>query len=267
MMAFSWYVRSRSLYHALGSDLFLPSISTLRKITRMAKNTEDSQLYQQIFMNAEPRSRGCILLVDEVYVKASITYSGGSLFGQAVDDPSKKARTLLCIYVKCLFGGPKFMAKMIPCAALTAAFQFECVQEIILLLESCGGKVLTVINDGNKVNQTFFSMFCPFNDQIPWIVRSLSQPSRPLFLIYDSVNLLKNLRNNWLTEATGTLSFKPEDSEDSCHAKWEHLRDLYKHESSYAVNGTLALSALTKASVCPVGIGKTESFISPPSFF
>ena len=64
----------------------------------------------------------------------------------------KKATTLLCIMVKCIFGGPKFLAKLLPCSGLNAAFQFNCVQELISTLEGCGAEVITTINDNNRTN-------------------------------------------------------------------------------------------------------------------
>ena len=110
-------------------------------------------MYRCIFDKLDDRLRGCIVIIDEIFVNASIAYRGGVLFGYAVDDPEKKkATTLLCIMVKCMFGGPKFLAKLLPCSGLNAAFQFNCVQELISTLEGCGAEVITTINDNNRTN-------------------------------------------------------------------------------------------------------------------
>ena len=76
LTAFQWYTISRPLYKQLRLSLKLPSISTLQKVTRLSKNFEDRQLFTAFFMKQPDRFRGCIVVVDEVYVKASITYSG-----------------------------------------------------------------------------------------------------------------------------------------------------------------------------------------------
>ena len=49
MQGFSWYTRARSLYTELRSYMQLPSVSTLRKITRIAKNTTDEILLNIFF--------------------------------------------------------------------------------------------------------------------------------------------------------------------------------------------------------------------------
>ena len=75
-LAFTWFAQSRSLYQQLRQLLRLPSVSILSRITALAKHTKDIALYKGFVNAQDPRSRGCILLVDEIYVKASIIYSG-----------------------------------------------------------------------------------------------------------------------------------------------------------------------------------------------
>ena len=74
--AFRWYSTSRTLYKQLRLSMKLPSISTLQRVTRIAKNMADEELFTAFFYSQEERSRGCVLIVDEVYVKTSLTYSG-----------------------------------------------------------------------------------------------------------------------------------------------------------------------------------------------
>ena len=79
LKAFSWYTVSRSLYSKLRDYMVLPSISTLRNITRIAKNMGDLTIFRAFFSSQEERSRNCIVVVDEVHVQASVTYRGGFL--------------------------------------------------------------------------------------------------------------------------------------------------------------------------------------------
>ena len=74
--AFSWLVQSRVMYSTLWSTLILPSNKTLGRINSVARCMDDKDFYTRFFSNQEPRSRGYILLVDEIYEKASIVYSG-----------------------------------------------------------------------------------------------------------------------------------------------------------------------------------------------
>ena len=53
---------------------------------------------------------------------------------------------------------------------------------------------------------------------------------RIFFLLYNFVHLLKNIRNNWLTEASGILKFKWDGV--TRIAKWSLLKNLYELESN-----------------------------------
>ena len=129
-------------------------------------------------------------------------------FGKAQDIPDRPAKTLLGIMVKCLFTKRKFLAKLIPCAALNTAFQYDIVSKLILDLEASGGRVLAVLNDNNKVNQSYFKLFPGYQQYTPYVCYPFKDDSkRPLFLLYDSVHIIKNIRNNWLSEATQVLKF------------------------------------------------------------
>ena len=73
----------------------------------------------------------------------------------------------------------------------------------------------------------------------PWLTND------GIFLIFDYVHLLKNIRNNWLTEKTSQLIF----IDKGVHkvAQWDHLKMLYEHESKNLVK----LSNLNEVSIFP----------------
>ena len=89
-LSLSWFKRSGSMYTELRKYIQLPSLSTLGRNTRTVKNTNNEALYRSIFDKLEERSSECIVIIDEIYVKASIAYCGGVLSGYAFDDPEKK---------------------------------------------------------------------------------------------------------------------------------------------------------------------------------
>jgi len=255
-LAFTWYAKSRALYTLLRDHLQLPSVSTLRRITGISKNVQDSDVFMKFFNSADLRSRGCILISDEIYVKSSITYRGGYLYGDSVDEPGKAATTLLCIMVKCFFGGKTFLAKLVPCHALKADFQYKVVCDVVSQLETCGAKVYALINDNNRLNQRFFSMFTPHEASKPWIVKSPADPESQLFLIYDPVHLLKNIGNDWLTEKTQSLQYR--EGSVTQTARWADLTSLYKHDSAQVIK----LSQLSKAAVQPSNIQKQNASLA-----
>ena len=74
------------------------------------------------------------ILIDEVYVKTTLQYHGGNLFGKAANDPEKLAMAVLSMMIRCPFGGPTFMFKMIPVAKMDASYLYEQVMETMRLV-------------------------------------------------------------------------------------------------------------------------------------
>ena len=64
-------------------------------------------------------------------------------------------------------------------------------------------------------------------------------------MLYDFVHLLKNMRNNWLTEKMGELAFYERGVKKV--ARWSHLVELYKLETE----GVVKVSKLMEVSVYP----------------
>ena len=83
-----------------------------------------------VFDNINDGQKSCILLLDEVYVKPMLTYHGGNTFGHAVNASSSLAKTVLDFMVVCLYGGPKFLVKMLPVSKLDSDFLLN-IQQIM----------------------------------------------------------------------------------------------------------------------------------------
>ena len=109
--AYEYFAMQRNLYDRLCIDYKLPSIRTLTGLTLKISSIDDLNFVNNILMNSDPMKRACILLIDEVYVKASLLYQRGTLFGHAVNHPKKLATTILSFMIKCPFGGPKFICR------------------------------------------------------------------------------------------------------------------------------------------------------------
>ena len=71
----------------------------------------------------------------------------------------------------------------------------------------------------------FFKKFESDPDK-PWLFQESN-----MYLLYDYVHLLKCIRNNWLTEKLGMISFEDETGQQ-CFARWSDLKTLLKAEDS-----------------------------------
>ena len=107
-----------------------------------------------------------------MYVKASLLYQRGTLFGHAVNHLEKLATTILSFMIKCLFGGPDFICRAQPVANLSGDFQFAQCQPVVDAIDNIEiGRALAIITDGNRINQRFFATFKTVESKI-WLSTS-----------------------------------------------------------------------------------------------
>ena len=173
------------------------------------------------------------------------------MFGFAENNTELLAKTMLGIMIKCLYGGPKFLVKMIPVAKLDAQYLYDHVTTIINLIGNLNGEIISVISDDNRVNQAFFKKFETVSNK-PRLTKN------GLYLLFDYVHLLKSSRNNWLTETCSELMFFSQEGKEMI-ARWDILEKLYEHEKNQFIqlSGepihtiTSNLSKLTEVAVHP----------------
>ena len=218
--AFEYFALSRSAYSRLRENLELPCIATLTCLTSKIKSASDPSFISNVFSKLPEEQKICFIIIDEVYVKSMLQYHGGVLFGKAVNKPEKVANTILSFMVCCLQGGPKFLCKMLPVKELNADFLYEQTKMLLNILKNAGADLVAIICDGNRVNQSFFKKFDCVE---PWRTRD------NIFLLFDFVHLIKNIRNNWITEAMQELFYTVDDVKRV--AKWSDLKHLYELES------------------------------------
>ena len=119
--AFEYFSLSRTLYSRLRQDYELPSISLLTKITsKLDSAFDDKEFLNSVLSNLDEKQKHCIILVDEVYVKPSLTYHAGSIFGKAVNKPEAVATTILSFMLVSLYGGPKYLRRILPVIELNS---------------------------------------------------------------------------------------------------------------------------------------------------
>lgn len=179
--AFQYFATSRCLYERLRQDFQSPSKQTLTSITSKVAKIDDG------FKSVEERQKMCVIMQDEVYVKRMLLYHGGQIFGKSVDDPQRLANTVLGIMVSCMFGGPRFLTKILPIACLNSAFLHEQVRLCMKCIQKAGGQVKALICDGNRNNQALFKLLNA-DPQTPWVTQD------GVFLLFDFVHILKNIR-------------------------------------------------------------------------
>ena len=87
----------------------------------------------------DEKQKHCIILIDEVYVKPSLTYHAGSIFGNAVNKPEAVATTILSFMLVSLYGGPKYLCRILPVIVLNSKFLFQQTNFILEGISTSGG--------------------------------------------------------------------------------------------------------------------------------
>ena len=66
---------------------------------------------------------------------------------------------MLSFMIMALFGGPKFLCKILPVRELYSKFTFEQINLLFNVIKNAGGNNVAIICVGNRVNQGFCKMF------------------------------------------------------------------------------------------------------------
>ena len=226
-------------YEQLREFLVLPSKRKLQYIT--ASIDRDHVLRETFSRIHTHQQKNVLLMVDEVQIRPTVAFSGGVLSGMAKNKPDCRATSMLCIMMKSLYRGPSLMISVTPVHKLTADYQFECVREATIAVENAGGCVLGSITDNHKVNQHYCKLF----ERSGGCNATASHPldnKRPWFLLFDTVHLLKCIRNNWISEKCQKISLDNETI-----ASFVDVKELYESEK-YSI---LKTTPLTQFAVNP----------------
>ena len=188
----------RCTYESLREYLVLPS---KRKLQAIISSVNVDDILSKTFAKVQkPQQKNVVLLVDEVKIRPTVAFSGGVLSGMAKNDHNAKATSMLCVMMKCLHRGPSVMVSVTPVHRLTAAFQFDIVKQAATVVEQAGGTVLGSITDNHKINQLYCKMFDrPAESECPATATHLLDGARSWYLLFDTVHLLKCIRNNWIS--------------------------------------------------------------------
>jgi len=240
LLAFKIYCLSRPVYSYLReSCLTLPHPSYLRQLTScFTLNDDDSHfvyLKQKCNVLAE-RERLSVLMLDEIYVKPKINYKGGSLQGFAENADSVEATTVQAYMISSVLSKHKDVAALQPVKNLDTSFLYDSVMKVLSLVENAGYRVVAVMSDNNRVNRNAFDKMSGGTMQ-PSIPHPCD-PQRRLFFLFDSVHLVKCIRNNWINQIDQTLRYPDNATATTgvlCKASFAHLKQLYDSERTAVV--------------------------------
>lgn len=256
VLSFLVYSASPAGYDALKSSdlLCLPSVSTLKKVTRIIRqrNDIDNTAYLRLRKSKLNQYEKCvILIIDEIYVAKRVEYSGGMIHGLTKD--GLVASTMLCFMVKSLSSQYKDIVAIYPIANLTSAVLNECYDEVIKLIQTVGFEIVCVSVDNATANRKFFiDHLCGGNLRTFYIDR---ETNKPVYLIFDPVHDLKNVYNNFQARKTFECPAFSPILPDGCTARFSDICDIFKVESTMQLKKA---HRLRQATLSPKSIEKVS---------
>ncbi|XP_035233510.1 uncharacterized protein LOC118205330 [Stegodyphus dumicola] len=240
ILASTLFVQSSSAYNALlNCDyLCIPSTRVLRNIM---SSYSLSKLSLAGSINYLERKK-CFLneqelvvnvLLDEIYIQPMFNFKGGSIYGGSHDKPALAAKTAQVFMITSVFSSYKDVVSIVPVNGLQANELQDMIQQILIALENIGFKVVCLISDNNAVNKRAFELMTPNKTLQPYIKHPLDD-SRLLFFLFDTVHMLKSVRNNWCNKKL--ITFPDLENNDILKkANFKHLEIMYDIEKSSIV--------------------------------
>ena len=156
ILCYMIHAASSSAYTTLRDEdvLCLPSVSTLRKITRRVNENHGLDISAYLSLRVSKLNeyeRNVVLMIDEIYIAKRVEYSGGEVKGLVAD--GSVASTLLCFMVKSVVGKYKDLVSIYPVSKLTASKQLECFNEVMTLLRKVLLNVVVISVDNASTNR------------------------------------------------------------------------------------------------------------------
>lgn len=149
------------------------------------------------------------LMIDEIHIKPYMDFSGGKILGSAHNSEST-ATSAHVFMVQSLRSNFKEVVHILPIHTIKAEYLFNFIKRVIIGLHNIGFSVICVVSDNNAINRKAMSFF----SSPPKLSIAYPHPcnsSSPLFFSFDTVHLLKCIRNNWLNQKDEkqTLQYPP----------------------------------------------------------
>ena len=137
------------------------------------------------------------------------------------------------------------VVRLLPCAKSFAAQLLPILHEVIKDVESCNLRIQVICTDNYPLNVNLYGLLSP-TSILETCVPHLLQYSRPLFLIFDLVHIIKTVRNNWINQidSNRTITCPSFTSYDnSLNAVFHDLRNLLKLEQNSVAKTAHRLTA------------------------
>ena len=144
---------------------------------------------QELYVNVQ---------LDEIHIRPCVTLKNGRLTG--TNKEGETATSIHCFLISSLLSNNKDVVALFPAKRITAEKLCSLLKSVSKIVTSSGYSVISIITDGNRINKKIFHLIadCPSTTDLPVHITNPYNQERPIFLVFDSVHILKCIRNNWI---------------------------------------------------------------------
>ena len=219
---------SRQAYNLLLDEYPLPSLSHLEMLSKGGIEPINTL---KLMMESGKVSADYVILVDEMYLQKGVQYHGGSFIGA---DGNLYSGIVVFMVVSLKESIP-FVVKACPEFKITGEWLCCQMEETLETLSTSSFKVRAVVTDNHATNVLAFKIIwskygVEDNDLYFTFIEN------KIFNLYDSVHLMKNIRNNLLNAKRFAFPFfdflEFEDSImfDAGEISWHLLRNVHEKD-------------------------------------
>ena len=227
---------SKQAYTLLLEEFPLPSLSYLKSLSKGGIDPLSGLL---LLLENGSISADCVVLIDEMYLQKGVQYHGGSLIG--ADDDGNFYSGIFVFMVVSLKESIPFVIKACPEFQISGSMISSHIEETLDTLYKASFNVRAIITDNHATNVSAFKILrLKFGEQDNEIYFTFM--GHRVYNLYDSVHLLKNIRNNLLNSKR--FVFPPFDFiefDDIIHVEageisWSLLHNVYEKDELLPAN-------------------------------
>ena len=245
--AFAWYHKSPACYLQIKKLLCLPSVRLLRSLSSsldVGKGNVSIKYLTRKAQCLEPHERVVNIQLDEIHIKSKLAYQSGKLIGTAENNDQKPATRIQCFMISSVLSNNKDVVSLIPVEKMKSQDFCKMTLDVIHNVTKAGFTIVSIISDNNIVNRKMFLLLSGTDHLVPYFINPY-KTSNKMFMLFDTVHLLKCLRNNWINLKDTAKEFVFPDFSDSNvirKACFAHLVTMYHMEKKSIVKEAYLLT-------------------------
>lgn len=245
--AFNLYHKSPACYEEVKKVLILPSKHLIRDISSNFRVDSGNVCQKYLKSKAsllQPNELKVNIQLDEIHIKSNIVYQNGKLLGCAENHNLKSANRIQCFMLSSIFSDNRDVVSLVPVQQMTSKYLCDLTRQVISNVTKAGYTIVSIISDNNVVNRKMFMSLSDSDHLVPYIINPVNKIDK-IFILFDSVHILKCIRNNWinLKNFKKTFTFPGfDDNNIVFRASFADLEHIYEMEKSLTIKQAYRLT-------------------------